>query len=127
VKRIILIGAPLILFVAGCGKPNDTALYSLAKTRSCLAGKHVKLGGPLDFVATTATGGALKATLPKNFVTIVFGQTVADADNIDQAYRRFHARNVGINDVLIEDRNAVLLWHEHAANADLAEITGCLK
>lgn len=126
-KRIVLIAAPFLLFVAGCGGSSAAPISSLAKTRACLSSKHVKLGGPLDFVATTATGGAVKATLPSNFVTIVFGATVADADNIDQAYRRFHAENVGINDVLRQYGNAVLLWHAHPADADLSLITGCLK
>jgi hypothetical protein len=60
-------------------------------------------------------------------VTIVFGATVADADNIDQAYRRFHAENVGIDDVLRQYGNAVLLWHDHPSDEDLSLITGCLK
>ena len=126
-KWIALSGASLVLLASACGGSGSSALYSLQKTRQCLSAKHVKLGGPLDFVATTATGGAVKAKLPSNFVTIVFGETAADADNIDQAYERFHAKNVGIKDVLREDRNAVMLWHEHPADADLAEITGCLK
>ena len=123
-KRIVLIGALFVLLVAACG---GSGLYSLQKTQACLSAKHVKIGGPLDFVATTATGGALMARLPSNFVTIVFGETVADADNIDQAYRRFRAKNVGIDDVLREDKNAVMLWHQHPTDEDLAEITGCLK
>ena len=126
-KWIPLSAASLVLLASACGGSGDSALYSLQKTRQCLSANHVKLGGALDFVATTATGGALKARLPSNVVTIVFGVTAADADNIDQAYQRFHAKNVGIEDVLREDRNAVMLWHEHPADADLAEITGCLK
>lgn len=126
-KWISLVGASLVLLVSACGGSGGSALYSRLKTKACLSANHVKLGGQLDFVATTATGGALKARLPSNFVTIVFGATAADADNIDQAYQQFHAKNVGINDVLRQDRNAVMLWHEHPADADLAEITGCLK
>jgi hypothetical protein len=127
VKWIALSGASLVLLASACGGSGSSALYTLQKTRACLSANHVKLGGALDFVATTATGGALKAHLPSNFVTIVFGATIADADNIDQAYQQFHAKNVGIEDVLRQDRNAVMLWHEHPADADLAEITGCLK
>ena len=126
-KRIVLSVVLFALGGAACGGAGESALFSLQKTQACLTAKQVKLGGPLDFVATTATGGAFKARLDGNFVTIVFGDTAADADNIDQAYRRFHAKNVGIEDVLQQDRNAVLLWHEHPADADLAEITGCLK
>jgi hypothetical protein len=29
--------------------------------------------------------------------------------------------------VLRQDRNAVMLWHEHPSDADLATISGCLK
>jgi hypothetical protein len=126
VKPIVVIAASFLLLVAGCGGSGSSGLYTLEKTRACLAAKHVKLGGPLDFVATTATGGALRATLATNFVTVVFGATTTDADNIDQAYRQFHAKNVGIDDVLRQDRNAVTLWHVHPSDADLAEIGSCL-
>ena len=59
-------------------------------------------------------------------MTLVFGQTQADADNIDAAYRRFHAQNVGIDDVLAsrERRHALAA---HPSDADLDVVTGCLK
>jgi hypothetical protein len=117
----------LVIILAGCGGSGGSKLYTLQLTRSCLVAKHVALGGTLDFVATTATGGALRARLPQNFVTVAFGATSADADNIDQAYRSFHARNVGIDDVLLENGNAVLLWHQHPSDADVATISDCLK
>jgi hypothetical protein len=126
VKPILLSGLVLAFLLAGCGG-SGSHLYTLQKTRSCLTAKHVVLGGALDFVATTATGGALRAQLAPNFVTVTFGATTADADNIDQAYRSFHASNVGIDDVLREDRNAVMLWHEHPSDADITTITSCLK
>lgn len=109
-----------------CGKPG-THLASPAGTRACLAKVGVRFGGPLDFVATTATGGALKAHLRGNGVTIVFGETVPDADNINDAYHRFHARNIGIDDVLRQQGNAVMLWNSHPSNEDLARVDDCLK
>jgi hypothetical protein len=124
--KLVPVVIVLVLGLAACGKSGDS-VYSLGKSRSCLEKKHVRLGGTLDFVATTATGGALRAHLGSNVVTVVFGDTVADADNIDQAYRSFRSRNVGINDVLREDQNAVLLWHAHPSDADVATITSCLK
>jgi microcystin-dependent protein len=127
VRWIALSGALLVLLGSGCGGSGGSTVYSLPKTRTCLRANHVKVGGPLDFVATTATGGALKARLPSNSVTIVFGATAADADNIDQAYRQFHAANVGIEDVLRQQGNAVMLWHAHPADTDLATIADCLK
>ena len=126
--RILLGVLPLVLLLtlAACGG-SGSSLYSLQKTQSCLTAKNIRLGGTLDFVATTATGGALRAHLPGEFVTIAFGATTADADNIDQAYRSFHASNVGIDDVLHEDRNAVLLWNLHPVDANVATIAACLK
>lgn len=126
-KRIALSGAALAFLLAGCGGSGGSALYTVAKTQTCFTSKQITLGGSLDFVATTATGGALRAHLGSNFVTIAFGATAGDADNIDQAYRSFHGRNVGIDDVLRQDRNAVMLWHAHPSDADLATVTGCLK
>jgi DNA repair protein RadC len=60
-------------------------------------------------------------------VTMVFGETLVDADNINEAYHRFRSKNVGIDDVLRQQQNAVMLWHEHPSDADLSTITDCLK
>jgi hypothetical protein len=123
---MILLGLALTALAAGCGK-STAHNYTLAKTKACLASKSVRLGGPLDFVASTATGGAVKVHTSDNFLTLVFGATVSDADNIAAAYRRFAARNVGVNDVLQQDQNAVQLWHQHPTQDDLDLVTGCLR
>jgi hypothetical protein len=125
VKLVVLLVMAALLAVS-CGKDGGKT-YSVAQTRACLEDQRVRLGGQLDFVATTATGGALKANLGRNFVTIVFGETAADADNINQAYHRFSSSNVGVDDVLRQQDNAVMLWHEHPSDQDLALITSCLK
>lgn len=123
--RLLAALLPIAILAASCGG-NGQSVSTLAKTRSCLTKDDVRLGGTLDFVATTATGGALKANLATNVVTVVFGQTAADADNIDQAYRRFRSANVGIDDVLRQQGNVVMLWHAHPSDADIARITRCL-
>jgi hypothetical protein len=127
VKLVVLLVMAALLAVS-CGSDGGKT-YSLDQTRACLEDQKVRLGGQLDFVATTATGGALKANLGRNFVTIVFGETAADADNINQAYHRFSSSNVsaGIDDVLRQQDNAVMLWHEHPSDHDLALVTSCLK
>jgi hypothetical protein len=125
-RLLALLALVLVLGATACGEQTEK-LYSLAKTRSCLADDGVRLGGKLDFVATTATGGALKAHLGSNFVTVVFGETVADADNINQAYHTFREQNVGIEDVLRQQSNAVMLWHEHPSDAATSRVTGCLR
>jgi len=123
---MIVIGAVLAAILAGCGG-SSSHLYSLAKTTVCLKKQPVRLGGPLDFVASTAIGGAVKIHTSDNFLTLVFGSSVADAGNIADAYRRFAAKNVGVNDVLHQDENSVMLWHNHWSQADLDMIGGCLK
>jgi hypothetical protein len=125
VRRFALGAFLAVCVLAGCGK--DTPTYSLAKSSACLRQNGVALGGQLDFVATTATGGAVRVRLRDNSLTLVLGQTKGDADNIDAAYRRFHSSNVGIDDVLRRQGNAVMLWHQHPSDEDLATITGCLK
>ena len=120
----------MVAFAAvACGKPG-TPLYSKQATSDCLtkAGLHpTAVDGASDFVADSATGGAFRLKLPQNTVTVSFGQTLVDADNIDQAYRRFRAKNVGIDDILRRQGNAVMLWRVHPEDADLATVTGCLK
>jgi hypothetical protein len=126
VRRAVPLAIVLALLLAGCGGAKG---YSLTKTRACLAGKGVRIGGKLDFVASTATGGAFVAHLGDNFVAVVLGDNENDAKQIELAYHRFAFENVreGLPDVLRRDRNAVLLWHEHPKDADLALVEGCLK
>jgi hypothetical protein len=121
--------AVVVLATAGCGG-STTTLYTQAKTRACLQKAGIAVSSVAttsDFVANSATGGAFRAKLSDNFATVSFGLTQTDADNIDQAYLRFHAKNVGIDDVLRTQGNAVMLWHEHPSDADVSTITGCLK
>jgi hypothetical protein len=127
VGRLALIAVFSVLLLAGCG---GSSLYSVAKTRACLSSEDAAIGGTSsDFIASTATGGAFRATLSDNSVTIAFGEKEADATDIAIAYQRFAFPNVRSNilDVLERYKNAVLLWHAHPANADLALVTGCLK
>lgn len=118
--------AVAVVVVAGCaGSPTR---YTLGATRACLAAKPgLRLGGPLDFVASTALGGALAVRTRENAVVISFGLDEAEAGRLATAYRRFRGRNIGIEDVLRPRRNAVLLWRAHPSPEDEAAVTGCLK
>jgi hypothetical protein len=126
-RRVALLSMVLIAFaVAGCGGSKS---YSLDATRKCLESRGATIGGNLDFVASTATGGAFVATLGDNSVKVVFGETVGDAQQIELAYDHFAFKNVkaGLADVLRRDRNVVTLWHLHPQPSDLALVDGCLK
>lgn len=119
----------VVVLSSGCGA-GGTTIYTKDATEACLqdAGLQPRpVTETADFVANSATGGAFVVQLVANRVTVSFGETEADADNIDQAYRRFKATNVGINDVLRRQGNALMLWHVHPQDDDLATITGCLK
>jgi hypothetical protein len=119
---------PLLLIVGvltACGAGGK--IYAASKTRSCLAAHGAKIGPATgDLVASTATGEAFRAYLVGNFVTFVFSATVADANNVDDAYRRFAGKNVGIDDVLFRQGNVVMLWHLQPPS-DVSGITDCLK
>jgi hypothetical protein len=132
VKPFVLI-ALVALVAAGCGSgSSSTGLYTLAATKQCLqttAGIHKFAAvGSDDFVATTASNGAVRVTLPdSNAVTVLFGESEQEASNLADAYRRFHAQNVGIEDVLRTQGNVVLLWQVHPSSEDENTIHDCLK
>ena len=126
-RRVALLPMVLIAFaVAGCGGSKS---YSLDETKACLQSRGAQIGGQLDFVASTATGGAFAAAFGDNSVKVVFGETEDDAEQIELAYDHFARPNVkaGLPDVLRRYKNAVTLWHEHPQDSDLALVTGCLK
>jgi hypothetical protein len=127
VARVALLLLVLLaLLAAGCG---GTSAYSADKTKQCLEGRGATIAGPLDFVASTATGGAFPAELGDNSVKLVFGQSEDDAEQLLAAYKRFALPNVrkGIDDVLRRYNNVVTLWHEHPQDSDLSLVVGCLK
>jgi hypothetical protein len=115
----------VVLMLGACG-PAREPTYDVEKTKSCLVDKGAKVGGRVDFLASTATGGAFHVKLPANELTIAFGANTEDAEQIEKAYVRFHARNVGIADILKRYSNAVLLWKQHPEQSDLDTVTSCL-
>lgn len=125
-KLLVALLVASCLLAVSCGGSSHH-LATLTKTRACLVKAGVRFGGQLDFVASTANGGALKARLPDNDVTIVFGDTVENADAINHFYHQVRGRNIGIDDVLKQQGNVVMLWHTHPSDADIARVTGCLK
>jgi hypothetical protein len=116
----------LVVALAACGASVKT--YTDSKTRLCLQEHGTKIeSANNDIVASTSTGGAFRAGFADNSVTIVFGATVKDANNINDAYHRFSGKNVGLADVLSQQANVVLLWHAHPQPADVTVVTACLK
>ena len=123
---VVVLSVGLLLAVAGCGGQTT---YSLAPTKTCLTQRGFRVGGKVDFVASTATGGAVLVHLGDNFVTIAFGDTLQHGTDIEGAYQRFALPNVkaGLSDVLRRYNNVVTLWHQHPTDSDLALVVGCLR
>jgi hypothetical protein len=123
---LVAVAAVTLCAVAGCGGQTN---YTPTATKKCLTERGAQIGGKLDFVAGTATGGAFVTQLGDNFVTIAFGLTLKDGQQIEFAYQRFAFANVkaGLPDVLRRYNNAVTLWHEHPSDSDLSLIVGCLR
>jgi hypothetical protein len=117
--------------LAGCGSGSTgSVLYTRAATKQCIQTKlgiHSFPSVGDDFVASTASNGAFRVRLADNAVTILFGQGPEEANNLADAYRRFRAKNVGVEDVLRTKNNAVMLWQLHPSADDEAAIGDCLK
>ena len=120
--------ALVVLLAVSCGA-QSLKLAKLDPTQACLRAAGVRTDQNLgaDFIAGTSTGGAFRAHLGKNFVTVVFSDSVELADGINDAYHRFRAQNVGIEDVLRQQGNVVMLWHQHPSDPDQSKIMDCLK
>jgi hypothetical protein len=126
--RLSLAGLAVVILtvLAGCGGKTT---YSAEHTKQCLTQRGVRIGGPLDFVANTAMGGAFRANLNDNWVTVAFGDTLQSGIDIENAYTRFALPNIrpGLSDVLRRYNNAVTLWHMHPSDSDLSLVVGCLR
>ena len=128
VKRIpavLLFG----LLLAGCGSASPKATtFTLAPTKECVrAYGHILKPKAADFIATTATGGAFRLQFPDNEATVLFGADAQEANGLADGYRRFHAKNVGVEDVLRTNNNVVMLWQLHPTATDESELNDCLK
>jgi hypothetical protein len=130
VKPFALV-ALVAFVVAGCGGSSSSGgLYTRAATKLCIEdtlGVHRFPSVSDDFVASTASNGALRIRLADNSVTVLFGESPSEASNLADAYRRFRAKNVGIEDVLRVKNNVVLLWQLHPSATDETNIENCLK
>ena len=122
----IVVSAGAALVLAGCG---GTKKYSLAPTRACLEkDQALTLNDEVDFVASTAVGGAVSVVFGKrNEVTISFADDRDEAARLVLGYQRFAGKNIGLADVLRPQKNAVLLWEAHPSDEDAGTISHCLK
>jgi hypothetical protein len=121
-----------LIVLSGCGGEDRPDRGALEEEAACLenAGASVTVDeDQLDFVANTALGGAMKATVAGNVVTIAFGETQAGARRLERAYRRFAGEGVRrrLRKVLERRGTAVLLWTAPPVAGDRATVARCLQ
>jgi hypothetical protein len=125
-RLLLLLVLVVGLAVAGCG--GGTKTYSAAKTRTCLVknGRVVTDVPPSDLVASAAEGGSFAVHFGANTAIVSFGNDRNGAERIVRAYQRFRGKNIGLEDVLHADRNAVILWAIHPLDDYVRAIEDCL-
>lgn len=120
--------AAAALAATGCGGEDEPTLFRLQPTLQCLRGDDIPAATKrLDFVATTAPGGALRAPLGLNEVVIAFGNTRREAVALEKAYERFGTDRPGLQDRLFRVRNVVLVWAGPPSPEELDRVSECLK
>jgi hypothetical protein len=121
--------AAVAIAAAGCGGggADEPDRYAVQPTRTCLQNAAAEVTTTrLDFVASTALGGALRVRLPTNFVVVAFGQDADEAERIEQAYRRFAGETIAIDDVLERTKNVVFVWNAPPSPDERNTVVGCL-
>jgi hypothetical protein len=128
-RRTSLLGLAFFVAVltAACGG-DERGLYALQPTRSCLEDADLRLTQRnVDFVASTALGGALRVRFRGNLLSLTFGNSEEEAERIERAYRRFAPRRFPIQDVLRREGNVVMLWGVSPTIDDLDTVLRCLR
>ena len=120
----------VLALVAGCSRGAAAPEpYKLEPTRACLIDADLRVGPApkSDFVASTASGGAMRVTYADIEVTLTFGADEEEAMSLDAGYRRFAPSRLPIDDVLKRNFNVVELW-EFAPTIDHQDtLNRCLK
>ena len=126
-RRALPALAAVGLLLAGCGGDAAPERYTLEPTRGCLADEHVRVSSNgLDFVASTALGGAVIARPSGNRVVIAFAESPAEAVRIVDAYKQFAGKRIPLRDLLFQEKNTVLLWQEPPTPQQAKTVRDCL-
>ena len=120
----------IVATLAGCGGESQT-LAAREATAHCVDTRFavaIDLNAvDLDPVASGASAGAFRVELPSGTeVTVSFGRTVEDAEQIEEAYRA-NAGGTPVDDVLERDGTAVFRWAQAPTDAEAIGMRGCLQ
>ena len=124
-----------VLCLAGCGPPKarTPGHYTLKPTAACLrkAGLKVAVNPPsLDFVTSSAPGGALASARDGKVFNIAFGNSQDDANILVAGYRRSASNKLErrrLRSLLDLEGNAVVYWHTEPTASEAEAVRGCLS
>jgi hypothetical protein len=137
-RRTLPLALGLVALIAACGPtqgpPDD--FYEVDATRECLkdAGFRITTDPEeIGLITLTAPAGGFRAYLPgggKNSLTIAFGNTKEEAQQIVRAFQAQaqtpHQRR-RLRTLLEGQGNAVLVWISEPTDEDRELVRGCLK
>ena len=127
-RRLFVLAYATAVGLAGCGGERPPDEYLFDATLACLRQEVGRVSTTdVDFVASTALGGALNARFRQNEVTISFGESAADAARTERAYRNFAPKRLKIDDVLRRDSNVVMLWAVGPTEKQSETVSNCLR
>jgi hypothetical protein len=127
-RALAAAAAAAALAAAGCGGADEPEFFRLQPTVECLRADDIPVSTNVkDFVASTASGGALRAPLGRNEIVIAFGGSRRDALALQKAFERFGTDRPGVEDRVLRTRNVVLVWAGPPSPEELDRITACLK
>ena len=136
-RRSFPLALGLVALLAACGPtqgpPDD--FYEVQPTRDCLkeAGFRITTNSrEVGLITETASGGGFRAYHPgeKNSLTIAFGSTKEEAQQIVRAFQaqaRTEQQRRRLRTLLEGQGNAVLVWISEPTEADREVVRGCLK
>lgn len=129
-RRLILLALTLCLVAAGCN--TEPSVYKAEPTANCLRKDGYRVTtdrSKLGVVEAHAENGGLLAFHPGNAVRIAFGANSDDAVGIEHGYRRFAPKRLKkhIDDVMRNQKNAVLLWTVTPPLDEMNGVFACLK
>jgi hypothetical protein len=127
--RLLIAAAAVgfIALVAACGGGGPDT-WTRDATRECLVDLGLRPSPPKareDFVAATATNGALAVDMRGNHATIVFGEDDDEAIRLQSAYRRFGPRDYEPPSEL--NRNVLIIWSVMPSDQEARGVRECLR
>jgi hypothetical protein len=129
IALVLMVGVGVGALSTGCN-PAREPYGDVRGTAKCLreAGYSVTTNAN-DFVASTASRGALRASRNFNLLIIAFGEDASEAASLRRAYQRFMEKRRArhLKDISEIEKNAFLLWTTTPTDEQLRGVLACLK